>query len=57
MDFPENHVSNLVRIDAAFPRTLANEALAILWRATGCNPHDPATWTQPSQGTPGGTST
>jgi hypothetical protein len=36
-----------VRIDAAFPRTLADEALAILWRATGCNPNDPATWTQP----------
>jgi hypothetical protein len=36
-----------VRIDQAFPRTLADEAVAILWRATGCSPADPATWTQP----------
>jgi hypothetical protein len=36
-----------VRIDGAFPRTLADEARAILWRATGCSPDDPATWTQP----------
>ena len=36
-----------VRIDAAFPRTLADAARAILWRATGCDPDDPATWTQP----------
>ena len=36
-----------LRIDRAFPRTLADEARAILWRATGCNPDKPATWTQP----------
>jgi Phytanoyl-CoA dioxygenase (PhyH) len=36
-----------VRIDRAFPRELANAARAILWRATGCDPDDPATWTQP----------
>lgn len=36
-----------VRIEAAFPRTLADEVRAILWRATGCSPDDPATWTQP----------
>ncbi len=36
-----------VRIDGAFPRTLADEARAILWRATGCSPDDPTTWTQP----------
>src|SRR4051812_17315780 len=36
-----------VRIDGAFSRTLANEARAILWRATRCSPDDPATWTQP----------
>jgi hypothetical protein len=36
-----------LRIDGAFPRTLADEARAILWRATGCSPDDPATWTQP----------
>ena len=36
-----------VRIDQAFPRERANAARAILWRATGCDPDDPATWTQP----------
>jgi hypothetical protein len=36
-----------IRVEQAFPRTLADEATAILWRATGCNPDDPATWTQP----------
>lgn len=36
-----------VKIDDAFPRTVADEARAILWRETGCNPDDPATWTQP----------
>ncbi len=36
-----------VRLDEAFPRTLADEARAILWQATGCNPDEPATWTQP----------
>jgi hypothetical protein len=36
-----------VRIEAAFPRELADEARAILWRDTGCDPHDPATWTRP----------
>jgi len=36
-----------VRIDDAFPRERADAARAILWNATGCNPEDPATWTQP----------
>lgn len=36
-----------VRIDRAFPRELADEGRAILWRDTRCNPNDPATWTQP----------
>lgn len=36
-----------VRIERAFPRTLADEARAILWQATGCNADDPATWTEP----------
>jgi hypothetical protein len=27
-----------VGIDGAFPQTLADEARAILWRATGCSP-------------------
>jgi hypothetical protein len=36
-----------VRIDDAFPRATADAARAILWTATGCNPDDSATWTQP----------
>ncbi|WP_245814494.1 phytanoyl-CoA dioxygenase family protein [Cystobacter ferrugineus] len=36
-----------VRIDEAFPRELAEEGLAILWRETGCDPNAPSTWTRP----------
>lgn len=39
-----------VKIDAAFPRELADAARAIFWRdlrAQGCLPDDPATWTRP----------
>jgi hypothetical protein len=36
-----------LRVDNAFPRALADQARAILWRDTGCNPDDPSTWTKP----------
>jgi hypothetical protein len=36
-----------VRVDGAFPSALADEARAILWRDTGCDPEDPATWLRP----------
>jgi hypothetical protein len=36
-----------VRIDNGFSRELATEARRILWKATGCSPNDPATWTEP----------
>lgn len=36
-----------IRIDSAFPRELAEEGRAILWRDTGCDPDDPSTWTKP----------
>src|SRR6185369_10222073 len=36
-----------VRIDQAFPRELADEGRGILWRDTGCDPDNPATWTRP----------
>lgn len=36
-----------VRIDDAFPRDLADSVRAILWRDTGCDPDNPATWTKP----------
>jgi phytanoyl-CoA dioxygenase PhyH len=36
-----------VRIADAFPRQMADEARAILWRDTGCDPNDAVTWTRP----------
>lgn len=36
-----------VRLDHAFPQTLADEARAFLWRQTGCAPDDPSTWKKP----------
>lgn len=36
-----------VRIDNAFPRRTADEARSILWKATGCDPDDPSSWTKP----------
>lgn len=40
-------VDGFVRIERAFPRALAESCREILWRDTGCNPDDPATWTKP----------
>jgi hypothetical protein len=36
-----------VRLDAAFPREVADECRALLWRATDCREDDPSTWTRP----------
>ncbi|HVG52335.1 MAG TPA: phytanoyl-CoA dioxygenase [Xanthobacteraceae bacterium] len=36
-----------VKIEDAFPRALADEARAILWRDMGAVPDDPATWQRP----------
>jgi hypothetical protein len=36
-----------VRLDRAFPRALADEGRAILWRDLPCDPGDPTTWTRP----------
>lgn len=36
-----------VRVDEAFPATIAEEVRTILWRDTGCDPDDPATWHRP----------
>ncbi|WP_107057259.1 phytanoyl-CoA dioxygenase family protein [Streptomyces sp. NRRL WC-3742] len=36
-----------VHLEEAFPRSLADECRAFLWRETGCDPDDPATWTEP----------
>jgi hypothetical protein len=42
-----------VRIDNAFPRKLADEGRAIMWRDLPCDEHDPATWTRPVIRLPG----
>jgi Phytanoyl-CoA dioxygenase (PhyH) len=42
-----------VRIDSAFPRELADEGRAIMWRDLACDEHDPATWTKPVIRLPG----
>lgn len=42
-----------VRIDRAFPRQLADQARAIMWRDLPCDPDDPATWTRPVIRLPG----
>src|SRR5687767_3766152 len=36
-----------VRIDDAFPASIAREAREILWKDTGCDPNDSSTWTKP----------
>jgi hypothetical protein len=36
-----------VKVEGAFPREVADAGRAILWRATGCDPDDPATWASP----------
>lgn len=36
-----------IRLENAFSTILAAEARAILWKDTGCDPADPATWTRP----------
>ena len=44
----DSFISNgFVRIDASFPKAIAAEARAILWRDAGCDPHDRSTWTRP----------
>ncbi len=36
-----------IRLDRAFPRELAEEGCAIMWRDIPFDSHDPATWTKP----------
>lgn len=40
-------VKGFARIDDAFSRDVAINACSILWRDTGCDPCDSATWTKP----------
>jgi hypothetical protein len=44
----EHFIRNgFVRIDQAFPAETAADARELLWRDTGCDPHDRSTWTKP----------
>lgn len=36
-----------IKLEKVFTEETADEALNILWKDTGCDPHDPSTWTQP----------
>jgi hypothetical protein len=36
-----------IKVEHAFARELADQARAILWKDTGCDPDDQATWTRP----------
>jgi len=42
-----------LHLPEAFPRSLADECRALLWRETGLDPDDPAGWTQPLVRLPG----
>lgn len=47
---PEIHSfirDGFLRVDAAFSKRLAEQCRSILWADTGCDPHDPTTWTKP----------
>lgn len=39
--------SGFVRVEGAFPETLARKVRDALWRDTGCDPDDTKTWTKP----------
>ncbi len=36
-----------VKLESAFPQETVNDARAILWQATGCDPEDAKSWTRP----------
>ncbi len=36
-----------IRLNDAFSREIAEEAVEMLWRGTNCDPNDPGTWTLP----------
>jgi hypothetical protein len=44
----EQFITNgFTRLDCAFPKEVADEGRAILWRDTGCDPQDASTWVRP----------
>ncbi len=51
-DLPDAQVERFiedgyVKIEGAFPRVLADAARAVLWKDTGLDPDDPASWAKP----------
>lgn len=47
IDVQQFIIDGYVRIDGAFSRELADEGRELLWKDTGCDPHNSATWTKP----------
>jgi hypothetical protein len=44
----ENFINKgFVKINSAFPKEVADDCRNILWKATQCDPNNPATWTEP----------
>lgn len=39
--------SGYVKIEDAFPKEIADKCRSMLWQATGLNPNEPETWTEP----------
>jgi hypothetical protein len=46
-DIATFEADGFVKLPGAFPREVGDACRAELWRATGCDPDDPATWTRP----------
>ncbi|MFC4907883.1 phytanoyl-CoA dioxygenase family protein [Actinomadura gamaensis] len=47
MDIESFIRTGFVHLPEAFPRAVADEARALLWQASGCDPDDRTTWTRP----------
>ncbi|NIJ54338.1 phytanoyl-CoA dioxygenase family protein [Dyadobacter arcticus] len=47
-DLVQNFIQKgYLRLDNAFSKEVAERGCSLLWKDTGCNPDDPATWTKP----------
>ena len=45
--------AGFIRLEAAFPRSLADECRGLLWASLGLDPVDPSTWRRPVVRLPG----
>ena len=46
-DLEQFITAGYVKLEEVFDERLAEEATRILWKDTGCDPHDPSTWIKP----------